>query len=361
MASKKQSRLKTLKELKEVSDNEERDRAAVRNQIELDKVRRSGKEWRRIAVQAKKDLELAEDRVDVLLSLDSQRSPIKFKARKRQAKSQSMPILIASDWHVEEEVGDETSPDAKYNLDIAEERIFNFGRNSLALVDASRAHTQINECILLLLGDHYTGHLHEELRETTALSPVESIIWLRERISSLIHFIKDNGDFEKITIVCKIGNHSRTTLKPRIATAHKHSLEWLLYHVLALEFKDDKQLEWVIEKTYHTMLDVYGFKLRVHHGDWSGRYQGGIGGLAVPLSKSHLKWNQDPALRADRDIMGHWHSWDASTGRIIVNGSLIGPNKFGIKVMSHERPLQGFSLISEKFCDETIRAPVFVE
>ena len=161
MAAKKQGRLKTPDELITVGEDEERDHTAVRNQIALDKVRRSGREWKRIAVQAKKDLELAEDRVDALLSLAEQRSPLRFKAKRRQSKSQSMPILIASDWHVEEEVGDETSAGAEYNLDIAEERIFNFGKNSLALVDASRAHTQINECILLLLGDHYTGHIHE--------------------------------------------------------------------------------------------------------------------------------------------------------------------------------------------------------
>ena len=129
------------------------------------------------------------------------RTPVVFKARKRQKKSQSMPILIASDWHVEEEVGEEAGPGRKYNLSIAEERIYNFGRRSLTLVNASRSHTEIKECILLLMGDHYSGHIHEELLETTELSPTESILWLRERMSGLIRYIQNEGDFEKITIV----------------------------------------------------------------------------------------------------------------------------------------------------------------
>ena len=361
MAARKQTKLKTIAELETAAGAKDEERSSVRRELALDRAKRSEGEWKKLALLAKKELEVAEGRLDVLLASEQPRSPIIFKPAKRQLKTQSIPIMIASDWHVEEEVGEETAPGALYTLDVAEERIYNFGKNSLTLVNAARAHTQVKEGILLLLGDHYTGHIHEELHETTSLSPVESILWLRERISALIHYLQDNGDFEKLTIVCKIGNHSRTTLKPRIATAHKHSFEWLLYHILALEFERDKTIEWVIEPTYHTMLDVYGMKLRVHHGDWSGRYQGGIGGLAVPLSKSHLKWNQDPHLRADRDIIGHWHSFAESTGRIIINGSLIGPNKFGIKVQSHERPLQSFSLISEKFCDETIRAPVFVE
>ena len=361
MAEKTKKKLKTIQELEKEAESKEEERSAVKRELALDRAKRSQGEWKRMALLTKKELDVAEGRLDVLLATEKPRSPVVFKARKRQKKTQSIPVMIASDWHVEEEVGEETAPGAKYTLDVAEERIYNFGKNSLTLVNAARAHTEINEGILLLLGDHYTGHIHEELRGTTSLSPTESILWLRERISALIHFIQDNGDFEKLTVVGKIGNHSRTTLKPRIATAHKHSLEWLLYHVLALEFEKDKTIDWIIEPTYHTILDVFGMRLRVHHGDWSGRYQGGIGGLAVPLSKSHLKWNQDPHLRADRDIMGHWHSFEASTGKIIVNGSLIGPSKFGIKVQSHERPLQSFSLISEKFSDETIRAPVFVE
>lgn len=360
MAKKKQN-LKTIEELTELQKEDDQQRESIRREIHLDRAIRSVSEWKRMAQAAKKELEVAEGRIDVLLAADKFRSPIVFKKKKRQTKSQSMPILIASDWHVEEEVGEETGFGRKYNLDIAEERIYNFGENGLALVNSSRAHTQINELLLLFLGDHFSGFIHEDLVEVAQLSEIEVILWLRERMSALIKYLQREGDFDKITIVGKIGNHSRTTMKPRVSTAHKHSLEWLLYHVLALEFANDKSIEWVIEPTYHTIVDIYGFKVRIHHGDWVGRYQGGIGGLAVPLSKAHLRWNQDPNLKADRDIIGHWHSWEGSTGKVIVNGSLIGPTKFGVKIQAMERPVQGFSLISEKFCDETIRAPVFVE
>ena len=228
MAKKNQKKLKTIKELEDESSSKSEERSVVRRELALDRAKRSEGEWKRLALLTKRELEVAESRLDILLASESSRSPIVFKARKRQSKTQSMPIMLASDWHVEEEVGEETAPGAKYTLDVAEERIYNFGKNSLTLVNASRAHTEIKEGILLLLGDHYTGHIHEELVETTSLSPVESILWLRERISALVHFLQDNGDFEKLTVVCKIGNHSRTTLKPRIATAHKHSFEWLL-------------------------------------------------------------------------------------------------------------------------------------
>jgi len=358
----KRKTLKTASELEQYSEEKEAERSVVRKEIELERVRKTSSDWRRIAQATRKELEVAESRLDVLMAGEKSRTPVVFKARKRQKKSQSMPILIASDWHVEEEVGEEAGPGRKYNLSIAEERIYNFGRRSLTLVNASRSHTEIKECILLLMGDHYSGHIHEELLETTELSPTESILWLRERMSGLIRYIQNEGDFEKITIVGKIGNHSRLTLKPRISTAHKHSLEWILYHMLALEFEADPSIDFVIEPTYHTILDVYGFRIRVHHGDWAGRYQGGIGGLAVPLNRTFAQWNADPMLRSDREILGHWHSWNSSTGTSIVNGSLIGPNKFGIKIkVAPEPPMQGFCLISEKHHTETIRAPVFVE
>ena len=193
MAKKKQTKLKTIEELENEVIAKDEGRSVVRRELALDRAKRSEGEWKRLALTAKKELEVAEGRLDILMATERHRSPIIFKARKRQIKSQSIPIMIASDWHVEEEVGEETAPGTLYTLDVAEERIYNFGKNSLTLVNASRAHTEIKEGILLLLGDHYTGHIHEELRETTSLSPTESILWLRERISALTHFQGKNG------------------------------------------------------------------------------------------------------------------------------------------------------------------------
>jgi hypothetical protein len=340
--------------------DEEAQREETRRQLELSRLRANATEWRRIAEGARRELEVADARIDALLKIKQYSKPIKIKRRVKQGKNQSTAVLVASDWHVEEEVEpDQVSGLNRYNLEIAEARIEKFWRNSLTLTDIARSHTQINDLLLLLLGDFYSGRIVEELTEITALSPVEAVMWLKPRIQAGIDYLLEHGDFERITVVGKIGNHSRITVKPRVANAEKHSLEWLLYFALADIYQGNPRVVFNLEPSYHTIIDVYGFKLRVHHGDYL-RYQGGIGGLSVPLNRAIFQWNR--GAPADMDAMGHWHSWSASIGRAIVNGSLIGYNRFGVKIKAEfEPPQQGFFTISEKYGCETMRAPVFVE
>jgi len=336
------------------------DSGDAREQLKLSKLRADLAHWKRVSRNTQDELATADARIEVLLDTKKVSKPVKVRKRAKAGKSQSTAVLVASDWHVEEEVLPEQVNDLnRFNLEIAEERIEKFWRNGLVLVDSVRGATQVNDLVLLLLGDFYSGHIHEDLVEITSKSPIESIMWLQPQLVRGIDYLLEEGGFAKLHIVGKIGNHSRLTRKPRVATAEKHSLEWLMYHNLAQHYADEPRVVFTLEPSYHTILDLYGYRVRVHHGDWL-RYAGGIGGLSVPLNKAILQWNR--GLPVDLDVMGHWHSWTASIGRAIVNGSLIGHNPFGIKIKAEfEPPQQGFFLVSEKYGRETLRAPVFVE
>jgi hypothetical protein len=339
---------------------DEESREETRREYEVSRLRTHVSDLQRSLKGIRRELELTDARLETLLDLQSFDKPIAIKPRKSSGANQSTAVLIASDWHVEEEVRPEQVGGLnRYDLDIAAARIDKFWRNGLTLINSVRGATKVHDLVLVLGGDFYSGHIHEDLVESTAFSPIHSVKWLIPKLRAGIDFMLEHGDFKKIYVVGKIGNHSRLTSKPRVSTAFDHSLEWLMYDVLAQGYKGESRVQFNLEPSYLTVLPVYDFKLRIHHGDYL-RYAGGIGGLSVPLNKAIHQWNRGAG--ADLDILGHWHSWQSSIGRAVVNGSLIGYSPFAVKIKAeYEPPQQGFCLISEKYGRETLRAPVFVE
>jgi len=145
-----------------------------------------------------------------------------------------------------------------------------------------------------------------------------------------------------------------TTIKPRHATGAKNSYEWLLYQVMRKQFP---QFQWQIADGYHNYLEVDGRIIRFHHGD-DLKYQGGVGGLTIPVEKAIAKWNM--AIRADLDIFGHWHQ-SQQNPKWISNASLIGHNAYAISIKAgFEPPSQTFFLMDSKR-GRTVTCPIYLD
>lgn len=284
--------------------------------------------------------------------------PVKLKVEDSGKPSQSTAFMVASDWHLEEEV-DPVAVNGlnKYNLEIAEQRISKFFQNGLKLVEMCRAKSNIDTLVLALLGDLISGYIHDELVESNQLSPVQAIHRLYQLLSGGIDFLLENGGFEQLIIPTCCGNHGRTTPKPRVSTAIQNSYEWLLYKFLCDRYAGDSRVQFNVAAAYFTYLDCYGKTIRFHHGD-DIRYQGGIGGVHIPLNKAIGAWNK--AKRADLDVLGHWHA-RMSHGNYVVNGSMIGYNAFSIRIKAdYEVPCQSFFLMHPTR-GKTVECPIHVE
>lgn len=147
-----------------------------------------------------------------------------------------------------------------------------------------------------------------------------------------------------------------STEKMRIATAADTSIEWLLFHMLAWYYRNEKRLEWQIADGLHCPVKIYNLRVRFQHGH-AVRYQGGVGGLTIPLNKAIAQWNKGNP--ADLDVMGHWHQ--RLNGRdYVVNGSLIGfsPHSLSIKA-SFEPPCQSLFLVHPEY-GKTVEVPIFL-
>jgi len=279
-----------------------------------------------------------------------------FKYDRTAKGHESAAVAVLSDWHVEEKVDPKTVNDLnEFNLGIAEKRIEKATKAILRLTEIERGGRDIPILVLAILGDLMTGYIHEELREENELSPTQTILWLKTRLSKMINTIRKEGNFDHILIPCSIGNHGRTTIKPRHSTAYKNSYEWLLYKLLEQEITDG--VTWLVGESYHTYLEIYGKSIRLHHGDGL-KYQGGIGGLTIPTEKAIASWNK--GRHADLDIFGHWHT-SQQNPKWISNGSLVGANSYSISIKApHEPPQQTYFLFDAKR-GRTGTWPIFLE
>jgi ribosomal protein L21E len=272
--------------------------------------------------------------------------------------SESTAVLCCSDLHYEETVDPKTVDGLnEYNIEIAGKRFNNIFTNGLKLIEMCRSKSDINTLVLWLGGDLISGYIHEDLIEGNALSPVEASIGVYKMCISAINFLVEHGGFKKIIIVTSIGNHGRTTKKIRISTSVENSFEWLIYNFLMSHYEQSDTVEFKLSRGYFNYLNVYGYNLRFHHGNYI-RYAGGVGGITIPLNKAIAEWNK--GRKADIDVFGHWHQ-RLSAKNFVGNGSIIGYGPYSINIKApFEKPQQTFFLVHPKH-GKTVEAPIWVD
>lgn len=281
--------------------------------------------------------------------------PIKRKARDK--KHLAAAVFAFSDWHAGETVtSGQVNGLNEYTPEIFCERAEAVFRNGLSLVELHRNEVSIPTLVVGLVGDMMTGYLHEDLKLTNSLTPPEELDLLLDTLAAGFDYLLAHGDFERILVPCAYGNHGRGTMKPSHAAGAKTSWETLLYSRLAKHYAKEKRIEFVIPEGAHTYTDVYGTMIRWHHGD-GFNYGGGVGGVLIPGRKALSKW--ETYRHADQTVVGHWHQLTFDRD-LIVNGSLIGPTAYGMKVGSFEPAQQAFFLVDERY-GRTAMHPILVE
>lgn len=303
-------------------------------------------------------LQEAEKRQKVLDRLGNPPTPKVVAREKRSGLREATAVALASDWHVEEVVYPEAVAGRnEYNLKVSDRRVREFFRRTSALVEFTRASWKVRDLVLWLGGDLMTGFIHPELAESNELSPVETLIWLRERLVGGIDFLLDELKLERLLVPCSYGNHGRTTEKRRVKTGARNSFEWLLYQWLAAHYEKEKRVTFDASPVAHQYLELYGETAHFTHGD-EVKYLGGVGGLSVPLGKRVPRWEN---VRPSRwHSIGHFHQF-LDLGHTVVNGSLIGYSDYAMSIgAEYEPPRQAFFLIDSRR-GKCMTAPIWVE
>lgn len=246
--------------------------------------------------------------------------------KSKKSGSSCTAMVMLSDLHLEERVDPDVCMGNKYDLTIAKKRNDRVVNTMVDVLASSRKFYPWKDMVIWLGGDMISGAIHEELEACNFAGPAEAILFAQDMMLANIAKLRKELSPGKVTIICNMGNHGRTTHRKRFADGYNHSWEWLAYHNMARLFQQDKKVEFIIAKGSLVEVQISTMPIRFTHGD-DVRYLGGVGGVYIPL----MKWlaNQDRRWKAHKTILGHYHQ-HFHINAAIMNGCLIGPNAYSI-------------------------------
>lgn len=293
--------------------------------------------------------------LEASLQLKQNISPNIYQYKPLTRDTESVAVVLASDWHIEERILAKTVNGLNdFNLEIAHQRVEQFFQITLKLIKIEQSATKIDTLVLALLGDFISGNIHEALLEVCELQPIDAMIVAENMIIGGIEYLLKNSKL-KLIIPCHVGNHTRITKKVHIATESGNSLETIMYHHIKNYFKGNQRVQVLISDSYLSYIDIFGYTICFSHGH-AVKFQGGIGGLTIPLRKAVNEWQEN--RRADLYCIGHWHQL-LDIGEAVVNGSLCGYNAFAMFIKArYQRPAQTFFLINKKHNFKIVHRPI---
>lgn len=248
-----------------------------------------------------------------------------------------------SDWHLDESVNllaaDGSGLVNRFGRAIAEERVSQLIQSCVQVFGMYVQPNDVRPALTIWLGgDFITGAIHEESRTVTWCSPTQAMRFAREQISRALSEVVSACRPSRLDIVCSVGNHERTTPKSQVSVPAGFSLATGLYEHLA-ERHDSAWRKagipgvWVPPPDEGPISYVplsFGKLGRFLHGDARGfKYQGGVGGLGVPLNRFLGRANTEPGAAGAITVLGHYHTFGwHENARAVTNGSLIGYNGY---------------------------------
>jgi hypothetical protein len=293
------------------------------------------------------DLEKTNEALDNALAL---REPMKYSKQKiewnNKIENEGIAIAQFSDWHVGKKIEKKTMNGLnEYNPDIARQRSEKVTENLLRLIKKERRDIKIDNLVINLGGDAIQNFLHEGDAQQNYFSPLEEVVYSKQLHGNSLKTIAERGNFKKIVMLCQRGNHPRLTKKMQTDVDYKMNLEAMLFYMLKQEFSDSI-FEWHIPESDIGYYDAGGFMIRYFHGHQVG-YQGGVGGLTIPLSKKIMFW--DKTKKAHWNVMSHFHTFSMPTKNCSLNGSLCGFDSYAQSLgFEYEPALQAFQLLDKK-------------
>lgn len=247
-------------------------------------------------------------------------------------KSEHMPYLLTSDFQVGEVVRkEETEHGYGYDVEIFKRRYKRMIEVTIYLLrQHSGAEWTYPGIIYARGGDPISGGIHQELRETDALtSPEAAKICAEVETEGLLTLA---SEFGKVFVPC-VGhsNHSRITFKPQAKKARANSYDLLIDAMIMSKLSGDKRFEFQITESPDVYFPIYEHNVLLTHGDNIGSRggQGFIGPVATMIRGWQRVIMEQLAIGRKIDSVhnGHFHT-PVDLGWGVGNGSMPGYSEF---------------------------------
>jgi len=266
-------------------------------------------------------------------------------ARAAKRRHQVIPVTLFSDWHFDEVVRpEEVQHRNAYNREIAERRLRHYIEGVVKVAHEYVHGFHYPGIVVVMLGDVFSGNIHEELRSTNADKIMGSLLhWLDPMCSGLQLLAEAFG---RVWVVSVVGNHGRNTVKPIAKQRVRDNFDWLFARLLQKVMSRGaagRKVEWLIADSQKQPFSLYDTRFIASHGD-EARGGSGIAGMLSPqlIAAARMRKTYD----FDIWLLGHWHYLSAYRG-IRVNGSGKGWDEYAqIANFDYQRPMQDFFLVA---------------
>ena len=278
-----------------------------------------------------------------------------------------VPMTMWSDFHWGEKIDKaQVGGVNEFDRDIAKVRFKRLLDITLDLTLHHMVNPDYPGIVVALGGDIIGGAIHEELRDTNDGYVQQALLEVQEQLIAGLTLLADR--FGKVFVPCVVGNHGRTTLKPRAKGRVYESYEWNLYCQLELYFRNDKRIQFSIPGETDAYFSVLGHRFLLTHGDTLGVKGGdGIIGALGPIARGATKVGRSEAqIGRDFDtlLMGHYHTYipRGDAVPVMVNGSLKGYDEYARLMLRvpYSRPCQALWFIHQRH-GVTAQWPIYLD
>lgn len=281
------------------------DKESIRLKDEIKELKLKLKEQVKNEVYIDDIRELINDIKDIKFNKD-----VNFDWLHKPKNNSLVPVFCLSDTHIGSRVIPENINNINgYNVDIAKKRIYNLTKDFISMYKHNLNTYKYDGCVVIFGGDMIENAMHNA-EETNELTVIDQVI---QTVEILINVIENIADaFGKVTIFAVSGNHGRLIGDKyvKINDRLNNSLEKIVYHFITIHFKNNKNINLVMNKSDIVHFNINGLKFRLEHGD-SIRFTGqAISGALNSWERARLKKSSvDEAVGNAFDILifGHFH------------------------------------------------------
>lgn len=281
------------------------------------------------------------------------------KTRRKYEKRAATAFVMLSDLHLDEVVNpQEVSGMNAYSREIALARLQRIADGTIRLGQHLMNGFRYDGIVVALGGDLVSGNLHDlnEFNETHSV--IATVDYWADHLAAFLVQMADA--FGQCHVVSVVGNHGRTTRKPRTKGRVEDNFDWLIARLLQRHFHADDRFTWNIPLAADAYVDIYDTKLLITHGD-QARGGSGISGILTPLALlDHRKRKRNASFGMGHDhmVLGHFHQYIRGNG-FTVGGSPKGVDEYAfLNNFGYEEPSSPFMVITPEH-KVTIEAAVF--
>jgi hypothetical protein len=262
-------------------------------------------------------------------------------------KREHTPYLLTSDFQIGEVIrAEETEAGYGYDSAIFRRRYRRMIETTIYLsFEHAGTNWKFPGIIYARGGDTISGGIHDELKETDDLTPIEAVECAFEEESAGIRKLADAFGRVDVKSFGAAGNHDRNLVKPTTKNVSGHSYDRMIAYMLGIEFKNDKRVTFQTSQSFDVRFNIYDMRILLTHGDRMGSSggQGFIGPAATIMRGVQKVVAEQAALgfKVDRVDHGHFHT-PQYLGWVLSNGCMPGYSEYAKQYRMRPSPPQQF-------------------